>query len=189
MTALDIFNEISNRQIIGVMFHNDMADYFDFLGLNGFKRMHEYHYFKESAEMRGVHRYMLNHINKLPKIADNIDYKGIPSNWHNYNRLDVDENTRKSAVRDALMKYRDWESETLTFYEKKFKELSDIGCIAYTNKVMDLIKDVDEELKRITRMILKYKATDWDMVLIEEEQDELHECYKNKTKEIGIDIC
>lgn len=189
MTALDIFNEISDRQIVGLMFHSQMADYFDFLGLNGFKRMHEYHYFKESAEMRGVHRYVLNHINKLPRTANTVDPKAIPSNWSNYTRLDVDENTRKSAVKDALMKYRDWECETLAFYEKKFKELSDLGCIAYTNKVMDLIKDVDEELKRITRLILKYKAVDWNMVLIEEEQEELHECYKKKTKKIGIDIC
>ena len=36
-------------------------------------------------------------------------------------------------------------------------------------------------------IIIKYKAVDWDMTLIEEEQDAIHEHYKEKTKKLGID--
>ena len=188
MTELEIFNTISNRQIKALMFHNEMADYFDFLGLNGFKRMHEYQYLKESAELRGTHRYILNHLNKLVPDDRIESVSVIPSNWYNFKRSDVDVSTRKNAVKEALQKYYDWEQETLTIFENAFVEMSKLGKIAYTNKIMDLICDVDKELKCVCRMWLKYKAVDFDMVLIEEEQNELHEKYKNKTKEIGIDI-
>lgn len=38
----DVFSVINTRQITALMFHDEMADLFDFLGLRGFKRMHEY---------------------------------------------------------------------------------------------------------------------------------------------------
>jgi hypothetical protein len=188
MTDIEIFTEISKRQIQALMFHNEMADYFDFLGLNGFKRMHEYQYFKESAEMRGTHRYILNHLNKLVSGGTIASIKVIPESWYNYKRSDVDVATRKTAVKDALQKYYEWEQQTLNLYENYFVEMSKLGKIAYSNKIMDLICDVDKELKCVCRMWLKYKATDFDMTLIEQDQDELHKKYKNKTKEIGVDI-
>lgn len=189
MTALEIFEDIDNRQVQALMFHSQMADYFDFLGLNGFKRMHEYNFFKECAENRGVHRYILNHMNKLLRDKDIANTRVIPTTWYNYSRLDVDSNTRKTAVKDAFIKWHEWETETKSFLEKKFKELTEMGNIACANKVNQLICDVDQELKCITRKVLKYKSIDWDICVIEMEQDEMHEYYKEKTKEIGINIC
>ena len=189
MTALEVFEQIDNRQIQALMFHTQMADYFDFLGLNGFKRMHEYRFLKECAENRGVHRYVLNHINKLLKDNGVANPKAIPVNWYNYSRLDVDASTRKNSVRDAFIKWHEWETQTKSFLEKKFKELTENGNIACANKVNELICNSDQELKIITRKVLKYKSIDWDMTYIEMEQDELHEHYKNKTKEIGVNIC
>lgn len=188
MTAIEIFNQINERQLKALMFHNQMADYFDFLGLNGFKRMHEYQYFAENVAMRGVHRYVLNHTNQLLTTSTIVPDRVIPASWLNYCRFDVDTSTRKSAVKESFQKYYDWEYATLHFYEQKFKELSELGCIAHTNKVMELIKDVDLELKHISRCIIKYKAVDWDMTLIETEQDCIHEYYREKTKELGVDI-
>ena len=49
-TPKEIFAEINERFIGAVMMHGQFADYFDFLGLKGFKRMHEYHHIAESLE-------------------------------------------------------------------------------------------------------------------------------------------
>ena len=35
----DVFAEINARQIAALMMHDQMADYFDFLGLSGYKRL------------------------------------------------------------------------------------------------------------------------------------------------------
>ena len=118
------------------MLHEEMADYFDFLNLHGFKRQQEYHFFDESAELRGIHRYAINHCNRLITDTDIPSVKAIPQGWYNYTRLQV-----------------------------------------------------DEELKYLTREMLEYKAVDYDMDYIMFKQNEIHECYKEKQKEIGINIC
>lgn len=37
--------------------------------------------------------------------------------------------------------------------------------------------------------MIEYEAVDLDMLYIIQLQDEMHECYREKTKEIVIDIC
>ena len=61
--------------------------------------------------------------------------------------------------------------------------------MAEADKINELILDVDEEIKRLTRKMLEYRSVDYDMAYILLQQDEMHEEYRKKTKEIGIDIC
>lgn len=42
MTCEEIFSKIANTYVNGIMFHTDMVQYFDFLNLHGYKRLHEY---------------------------------------------------------------------------------------------------------------------------------------------------
>lgn len=186
---IEVFNEISNRMVRNTMRHEQMADYFDFLNLHGLKRWHEYQFFEESAELRGIHRYAINHCNKLIKDDSIESVQMIPQSWYGYTRIQVDASTRKQAVRDALEKWLDWEKETKELYERAFKKLTDNNKIAEADKVNDLILDVEDEIKRVTRKMLEYKAVDYDMQYILLQQDEMHEEYRKKTKEIGIDIC
>ena len=46
-----------------------------------------------------------------------------------------------------------------------------------------------QELKYLTRKMLEYKAVDYDMDYIMFQQNEMHDHFKEKTKELGIDIC
>lgn len=46
-----------------------------------------------------------------------------------------------------------------------------------------------QELKYLTRKMLEHKAVDYDMDYIMSQQNEMHEHFKEKTKELGIDIC
>lgn len=186
---IEVFNEISNRMIGNLMRHEQMADYFDFLNLHGLKRWHEYQFFEESAELRGIHRYAINHCNRLVR-EDNVEsVRSIPTSWYNYTRQQVDGATRKQAVKDAFQKWYEWETETKEHYEMLFKRLTDNGKIAEADKINELILDVDEEIKRLTRKMLEYRSVDYDMAYILLQQDEMHEEYRKKTKEIGIDIC
>lgn len=186
---IEVFNEISNRMVRNIMKHEQMADYFDFLNLHGLKRWHEYQFFEESAELRGIHRYAINHCNKMVRDDDIEAVRTIPSAWYNYTRLQVDNSTRKQAVKDALEKWYDWEKETKELYETLFKRLTDNNKIAEADKVNELILDVDEEIKRVTRKMIEYKSVDYDMDYIMFQQDEMHEEYRKKTKDIGINIC
>lgn len=189
MDCSGVFKTINDRQIEALMLHDQMADMFDFLGLMGFKRMHEYQYFSEAAEHRATKRYFINHHNKLIMEGEINNPRIISREWNKYTRFDVDASTRKQSVKSAFEKYKEWEEETKEIYCDCAKALMEMGHVACFNKVNDLICDVDMELKKLHRMMLKLSAVGYDEVYMISIQDELHECYKEKTKEIGIDIC
>lgn len=189
MTAEEIFAKINSHMIEGIMYHDQMANYFDFLSLHGYKRLHEYHAIEEAAARRSLNRYFINHFDMLiPEIAV-TDPKAIPDSWHRVNRTDVDISTKRRAVRDGFTRWREWETETKKLYEQSYKDLCDIGEIAAACKVKELACDVDMELKCADRMYIMLYSVDYDINTIYLCQDGLHEEYANKTKEIGVDIC
>lgn len=190
MSCSEIFQEINKRQIIALMFHDELADLYDFLGMNGFKRMHEYQYFAESAEHRGLKRYYINHHNKLlPEVDIHYDKELARLDWYRYSRMDVTSQAKKQTIESTFEKYNKWETETKQFYEDCAKKLFDMNMLADFNKVNDLIKDVDDELKRLDRLLLSLKACNFNEVYILSIQDGLHDKYKEKSKMIGINIC
>lgn len=188
---ITIFNELVKHKVEGVMFHIDMANIMDFMGLCGFKREHEYHALKEFADMRGIERYAINHINYMPNAnGANRVVDVIPSGWYNANRFQVNESDRRNKVRELYSKWKDWECDTKCFLEKSFKELVEIGAIASANKVNKLIFDVDMELKHLEREMIEYNSIGYDMVYIMEKQQEMHDYYEDLTKEkIKVEMC
>ena len=190
MSEITIFNEIVVRQIEGVMMHTDLADIFDFMGLRGFKREHEYHALLEFCEMRSVSRYAINHIEQMPNGQGAKQKDIIPSSWYGATRFDVGESDRKNKVKELYTKWHTWEKETKSIYEKKYKELIDLGAVASALKVKELVCDVDKELKCIEREYIEYSAIGWDMSYIMYHQSEIHDKYKEKAKEdIKVEIC
>ncbi len=183
MTVNEIFAKISEHQQAGIEFHFEMADYFDFLSLQGFKRLHEYQFLSESAERRGLHRYYSNHFQKVLKTILPTFEEVIPTNWYNYTRQDVDIETKRKAVKTSFEMWISWEKETLGLYEKCFKELIALDKIVASNKINSLICDVDMELKKAEKLKLELQAVNYDLIYIVELQDKLHKEYDSKIKE------
>jgi hypothetical protein len=117
------------------------------------------------------------------------DPKIIPDSWYKYTRQDVDSATKKTAVKNGLQVWVDWEKETKKLYEESYKELFDLGEIAAAMKIKELVCDVDCELKKAERYQLDKKAVDYDMITIMSEQEEFHHHYKEKAEKIGVYIC
>lgn len=185
----EAYEEINSRQVTALMFHDQMADFFDFLGLAGFKRMHEYQYVAESAEHRATKRYFLNHHNRLLSEEHIEDPEVIPDSWYKYTRFDVSTQVRKQAVETAFDKYKEWETQTKECYEKHAKALMEAGYVADFMRVEELICDVDKELKHLERLTITLKSVAYDEVYIAELQHSMHEKYKKKIKKIGVSIC
>ena len=180
---IEVFTKISNRMLTGIMFHLQMADYFDFLDLHGLKRMHENQAFKEISAYRGLHRYVINNTGKLINDSSFNAEKYIPSSWYNATRSNVDNSTRRQAVKEAFEKWHNLEIETKQLFEESFKELSQNGQIMDANKVNELIGNVSDELKHLCRKLLEYKAVDYSMDYIMYQQKEMHEYYEKELKE------
>lgn len=185
MTVAEIYKTLSHQMITGLMIHEQLANYYDFLALAGYKRCHEYHYLAESIAYRKVCRYYTNHHNKIIEEVRIDVPEVVPSNWYKYDRQDVDMSTKKGAVKNGIVMWVDWERETKELYQNLYNELLALGEVASANFVASLICDVDHELKIAERHHLKLKSVDFDISMIIGVQDHLHKKYKKCTKKIG----
>jgi hypothetical protein len=53
-----------------------MSNYYDFLGLKGYRACHEYHYKEETCGYRKLFHYYVQHFNKLIQ-KDEVNFKGV----------------------------------------------------------------------------------------------------------------
>jgi hypothetical protein len=179
-----IFSEINARMIAALMFHDQMSDYFDFLGMKGYKRLHEYQYFSESMERKKINQYYINHHNKLIPNTYSGQVAMIPENWQTANRISVGKSTKQKGIEDGFNQYHDWEAETKSLYEHYSSRLREMGAVADAIMVEKLVEDVDNELKKLERIIVDLISSGYDMVYITESQHGIHDKYKAKMSEI-----
>ena len=190
MTIVEIFSKINEHMINGLMLHDQLANYYDFLGLEGYKRCHEYHYFAENMAYRALNRYFINHHDMLIPETEFSNTNAIPKSWYAHNREDVDMATKQNGVKAGLEKWVGWERETKKLYEQMYQEAMNIGEVAAAQKILCLVKDVDKELKKAERYWLNKMATDYDMVSIIEEQKRKHKKYQHKMEHcLHIHLC
>lgn len=182
MTVEEVYKSIASHMVKGIMFHEEMANYYDLLGLHGYKRCHEYHYYCESKNFRCLNRYFINHHGKLIE-EEKVDQPSIiPDSWFRYNREDVSPTDVRNAAKDGVEKWVSWERETKKLYEDMYLELINSGAVASAGHIMRYICDVDKELKNAERKWLKLKMSDYDLGMILSEQDHLRDKYLRKMK-------
>lgn len=179
-----IFSEINARMIAALMFHDQMSDYFDFLGMKGYKRLHEYQYFSESLERKRLNQYYINHHNKLIPNIYTGQVAMIPENWQTANRISVGKSTKQKGIEDGFNQYHEWETETKSLYEHYSVKLRENGAVTDAIMVERLVEDVDKELKKLERIIVDLISSGYDMVYITESQQRIHDKYKAKMHEI-----
>jgi hypothetical protein len=180
MNVKEIFSEINRRQIIAQMFHREMAVYFSFLGLQGFKRMHQYRHLEESQENDRLLFWVIDHHNMLIETADIPSVNIIPKEWMTVSRLQVGQNTKTTSCKNAMDSWKEWEEETLHLYKQYAKMLMESGAMEDYCKVSCMMKDVSCELKKLERLIEELQLVGYDAVYIAEMQEELHDKYKKK---------
>ena len=183
MTVDEIFRELSSHMIKGVMIHDQLADYYDFLNLHGYKRCHEYHAKCEMCGYRHLHRYYINHYNRLVEEENIPNPDTIPASWYRYTRQEVDANTKRNAVKNGIEKWVAWEKETKELYQRMYHELEELGEIAAAKMLCCYIKSVDKELKWAERKHINLETADYSIGYILGEQDHLHDWYKEKMRD------
>lgn len=176
----ELYVMIGERMCMALDFHNQLADYFCFLGLHGFKRMCEYQYMKESKEMRKVHRRYIDMHNKVLPINDAKGPSIIPRDWTKYTTHDIDDSVIPKFVRMALKEWYEWEKETKELYEDICKQFMEMGLYADYDYVETLIVDLEKECKKIMHLYEKLNGTGYDVNTIHGIQDKYHEKYKKK---------
>ena len=180
MTVEEIFKGLSVHNLKGVMIHQNMSDYFDFLNLKGYKRLQEHRAKEEMKSYRKLHRYYLSKYNKLIP-EDKFDAPEIiPADWYKHTKQEVDTNTKRTSVKTAFNKWVEWEKETLDLYQKMYSELVGLGEIETSLEIGKCIKNVSEELEKARSMKINLDSLDYAIDCIIDEQQYYHDLYKSK---------
>lgn len=186
MTVEEIFSLVAGHMVEGLMTHAQLADLYNFLGLKGIQKCHEYHYYCENKNFRDITDYYLTHYNKLIKDQPFKNPKIIPENWIQFNRFQVDENTRKTYIQHGLQKWVDWERETKSLYQEYYQDLMQNGSAAAAFILLEYIKDVDNELADAEQKLLFCSSINFDIHDIALSQEDEYQKYKKKIKEIKL---
>ena len=167
------------------MMHEQLANYFNFLALEGYKYCHDYHYIEETLTYREVQKYYIEHYNKLLPEPQPSIIQVIPTSWYEHFRQDIDNTIKQDGIQKGMLAWTNWERETKRLYEKSYSELVSIGEIASAEKVRELIVDVDEELVEADKMHLEVLTINFDLSVIVPDQKEKYKKYSKKLQEIN----
>lgn len=179
MAYSDIFSDLSAHFVKGMMTHSQLANYYDFLSLRGYKRFHEYQFKCDSCSYRKLNRFYINHYNKMIVEKPVSDPNIIPESWYRYSREDVDAETKKTAIRSGIAEWIRWETNTLTKLQQAHLDLYDDGEVASAMFLEEFIDGVQKELKYAKRMQIDLSAVDYDLCYVLERQKKIHDKYKS----------
>lgn len=182
----EIFSQVSDRMIVGLMTHSQLADYFGFLGFEGYQLCHLYHFFEENCNYKKIAKYYLKHYSKIlierPFQNPNI----IPKDWWQYTREQVGNDVRKNAVQAGFDKWVNWEKDTKKFYEMQYQNLVKENEISGAEELAKYITDVDYELAEAEQERIELMGMSYSVLDIMMQQKEIKRRYKKKMKEIEL---
>lgn len=176
MEIKEIYQEIDQHQIEGLMHHYEWADMFRFLNLNGFANIQEIQHDKEGKSNRDLHNRYIKHQHALIPASVPNTASEIPATWYSVNVADVDRSIKQDAVRTIFDKWYQWEMSTLTILQDLYKQCLEMGYIAECEYIEEMIEDVDKEQKKAYWWKSRLKDAGYDMNVIYDLQDEVAIC-------------
>lgn len=185
MELNEIYAQISAHFVEGLMIHNQLISYYNFLGFKGHAKMHEYHYLEESINHIKLNQYYLTHYNYLigDKKIDNPEI--IPKDWLYKKRSEININEIKELLNRGVDLWVRWEQKTKILLQQMYKELISLSEFASAEFISNFIKDVDDELAMAQAEKLIYENTNYDISFIADQQEEKYKTYSKKLEKIG----
>ena len=171
MTPEEIFKQLLERMLEGLMMHDQFIEYYEFLGLPYYAKCHEKRFKDENKNYRKIYHYYMITYNKLIVNKQIKQPAIIPNSWSQYTRQDVDSKTKQSSVKEGLEYWLAWEKETCDFYERMYTELMNFSKVADAEQVKKLISDVQLEVEIVQQYHLNKVAIDFNMGDIIAEND------------------
>ena len=183
MNIEEIFTKLLEHMAQGIAFHKQAMEYFSFLTLPGYKKCQEYHYYEEISNCRKLYDYYLDNYRRLIKYAAASPQDLINPNMYKYARENINTNDKRATTRTIMKQWVAWETETKQLFEKSYKEIEDPAAAL---KILQLLKEVENELRDATNKYIQLETVDYDIIFIEEEQAALHKKYKKKIADLKM---
>ena len=169
----EIFEKLNNRSLEALMFHSQMVDYFSYLGLPRYAKMHEKQFHEEAEERMKLKDFYLKCTDTM--LCD-CPFTGtpkyVPQEWAYSARTEMSPSHKSRAVMEAFHIYYSWEIETHAILQSAAKELFDNGHIRASMFVGKMLEDQAEEVARVKNHVITLKALDYHMGAIIDLQEE-----------------
>ena len=175
MTIDEIFSTLLAHMRKGLMIHDQISTQFAFLNLPAYQKEHRKHLYEETRNYRRLYDFYISNYEKLVPEGLIETPNLIPSNWYNHERIDVDTNTKRTAIRNIIKSWVDWETETKTLLETSYKSLYGLGEIRAAIEIGKYIEEVSAELQGAHEKYISLESIGYDMVTIEDEQKKYNE--------------
>lgn len=183
MTTEEVFSQLAAHMQKGIILHRELSEIYNFLCLKGYKKCHYYHQLDETQNYYYLYHYYMDHYHKLIEVEIE-DPKIIPIAWYKHTQFEVDTSTKRTAIRDTIKQWIEWEKSTKELLQKSYKELYDLGEFAAAMKIQEFLCDVDKELKDAEREFIDLETVGYSIDYISEKQDAMIEKYRNKIKKL-----
>lgn len=178
MTVDEIFKILATHMVKGCKTHEELANYYDFLSLKGFRACHEHQYIEESCGYRKLCRYYMKHYKKLIQPDKVQEVKLIPSSWYGHERQDVDIILKRESAKTGFETWINWQKETKNLYENMYSELIALNQIATAMFLKKYICDVTKEIEKAEKEYIKYTDLDFRIEFLIQDQKKLYHKYK-----------
>jgi hypothetical protein len=160
MLCKDAQLQIIQRQTEGLMYHDEMSDYYAFLGLGMLKKLHHKQTKEELCSLRKAKCDYISTFGMLPFYTA-TDPKVIPSEWKNKTNVEVDEKSLKLLIQSSLLSYLTWEEETCDIYKASAKVFKENMNFPLYREACEMIEEVQEEICKINELLLDAALYDY----------------------------
>ena len=126
----------------------------------------------------GMNNGMSSMMNSGKNYANNV----IPTNWYSYTRYDVDQGTKRTAVKDGFKKWIEYEKETRQYLSQMAQRLEQMNEREAARKLDHLIEHVEKEIATAEEKMMNLESTGYDMAYILQQQDAMKKHYADKIR-------
>lgn len=153
MFCEDALLKIIQRQTEGLMYHDEMTDYYAFLHLDVLKDLHHKQTKEELCSLRKSKCDYIKTFQMLPMYSAS-DPAVIPKEWKNKTSAEIDNSSLKILIQQSLDGYLSWELETCEIYKRMATVFKDNMNFHLYRKACDLIEEVQCEIHKVSKMIV-----------------------------------
>lgn len=182
--SIEILSEVNHRFAQARAHHREQADLFWFLALPGYAMLHEKQLAEESLTQRRLKRFMLLESPQMTYDVIPEDAGVLQPLVGSKKRTELLPDDRWSIIKRSFTDYLRWENNTLKAYELAAKRLFEHGCIAAYEFVIEIIRDVAEEVRMVDDMVVALSGMEWDLPTITDQQDRIAAEYEKKIKKL-----
>lgn len=182
MAIGEIFAELRKHALKGLMFHHQMAEFFTFLGLPGYSEMHHYHELEENLLLKKLNDAYILHVGEMVQEEDPGSVEAIPKSYYRINRQETDVSWRRKAVKEAMIKWRDWEKGTDALYKELRYRLAADNELFFAVRIAARCEDVGGETAEAECLLFDLESVEFDMKEILRDQERMKKRYADKIR-------